>query len=52
LAAALFLECNGEILQPTEEDVVLKSFALAEWAVSEAHYTLWLRESYRKKKKG
>ena len=52
LAAALFLESNGESFQSTEEDVVLKTFALAAGAVSEADYAKWLRLSCRKRKKG
>ena len=52
LAAALFLESNGESFQSTEEDVVLKTLALAAGAVSEADYAKWLRLSCRKKNKG
>ena len=52
LAAALFLESNGESFQSTEENVVLKTLALAAGAVSEADYAEWLRLSCRKKKKG
>ncbi len=52
VAAALFLESNGESFQSTEEDVVLKTIALAAGAVSEADYAEWLCLSCRKKKKG
>jgi hypothetical protein len=52
LAAALFLEDNRKSSQFTEENVVLKSLALATGAVSEADYAKWLRLSCRKKKKG
>ncbi len=48
----MFLECNGESFQSTEENVVLKTLALATGAVSEADCAVWLRESCRKKKKG
>jgi hypothetical protein len=52
LAAALFLEDNRKSSQFTEENVVLKSLALAAGAVSEADYAEWLRLSCRKNKKG
>lgn len=50
LAAALFLESNGESFQATEEDVVIKTLALAAGAIGEAEYAVWLRESCQKKK--
>lgn len=49
LAAALFLECNGESFQAPEEEVVVKTLALAAGAISEAEYAEWLRASCRKK---
>jgi prophage maintenance system killer protein len=52
LAAALFLQWNGESFQSTEENVVLKIFAFGVGAVSEADYAERLRESCRKKTKG
>ena len=52
LAAALFLECNGQSFSSSEQDVVLKTLGLAAGEVSEADYADWLRLSCRKKKKG
>ena len=52
LAAALFLECNGQSFSSSEQDVVLKTLGLAAGEVSEADYAEWLRLSCRKKKKG
>ena len=52
LAAALFLECNGQSFSSIEQDVVLKTLGLAAGEVSEAEYAKWLRLSCRKKKKG
>ena len=50
--AALFLEHNRKSFQSTEENVVLKTLALATGAVSEADCAEWLRLSCPKKKKG
>jgi hypothetical protein len=50
--AALFLEYNRKGSQSTEENVVLKTLALATGVVSEADCAEWLRLSCRKRKKG
>ena len=52
LAAALFLDCNGQSFLSSEQDVVLKTLGLATGAVSEVDYAEWLRSSCQKKKKG
>ena len=52
LAAALFLECNGQSFSSSEQDVALKTLGLAAGEVSEADYAEWLRLSCHKKKKG
>jgi death-on-curing protein len=51
LAAALFLEINGERFKATEEEVVLRTLALAAGAEGEAEFAEWLRASCRKKRK-
>ena len=51
LAAALFLEINGERFEATEEEVVLRTLALAAGAEGEAEFAEWLRASCRKKRK-
>jgi len=48
----MFLECNGEGFQSTEENVVLEALSFATGAVSEADCAEWLRLSCRKKEKG
>lgn len=43
MAAALFLEINGESFEVAEVDVVLKTLALAAGECSEVGYAEWLR---------
>ena len=45
MAAALFLEYNGETFQASESEVVLQTLGLAAGAVSEKAYAKWLRAS-------
>ena len=45
MAAALFLEYNGENFQAPESEVVLHTLGLAAGAVSEQAYAKWLRAS-------
>ena len=48
LAAALFLEINGESFAAPEEEVVLETLRLAAGDSSEADYAEWLERSCRK----
>ncbi len=43
MAAALFLEVNGWSFQAAEEDVVVRTLALAAGAIGAAEYARWLR---------
>ena len=43
MAAALFLEANGWSFQAAEEDVVVRTLALAAGAIGAAEYARWLR---------
>ena len=43
MAAALFLEVNGWSFQVAEEDVVVRTLALAAGAIGAAEYARWLR---------
>ena len=43
MAAALFLEANGWSFWATEEDVVVRTLALAAGAIGAAEYARWLR---------
>ena len=43
MAAALFLEVNGWSFQASEEDVVVRTLALAAGAIGGAEYAHWLR---------
>lgn len=43
MAAALFLEVNGWSFQAVEEDVVVRTLALAAGAIGGAEYARWLR---------
>ena len=43
MAAALFLEVNGWSFQAAEEDVVVRTLALAAGAIGGAEYARWLR---------
>jgi len=45
LAAALFLEINGETFGAPEEEVVAQTLALAAGACTEAEYAAWLESS-------
>lgn len=45
MAAALFLEINGMIFQPPEEEAVLQTLALAAGEISADEYAAWLRRS-------
>lgn len=45
MAAALFLEYNGETFQAPESEVVLQTLGLAAGAVGEKAYAKWLRAS-------
>ena len=45
LAAALFLEINGERFAASEEEVVLRTLALAAGECSEEEYAKWLEDS-------
>lgn len=45
MAAALFLECNGWIFQPPEEEAVLQTLALAAGETDAAGYAAWLKRS-------
>lgn len=45
MAAALFLEYNGETFHAPESEVVLQTLGLAAGAVSEKAYAKWLRAS-------
>jgi death-on-curing protein len=49
MAAALFLEYNGETFQAPESDVVLQTLGLAAGAISEKAYAKWLRASCRRR---
>ena len=43
MVAAVFLEVNGFRLVASEEDVVLKTFALAAGEIGEREYAAWLK---------
>lgn len=43
--AALFLQCNGWQLAATEEEVVVRTLALAAGEIGEAEYAAWLEAS-------
>ncbi len=45
VTAALFLEINGERFNAPEEEVVLRTLALAAGELDEAGYAAWLRAS-------
>ncbi|NJK91427.1 MAG: type II toxin-antitoxin system death-on-curing family toxin [Blastochloris sp.] len=45
MAAALFLELNGEHFQADEIEVVERTLALAAGAIEEADYAAWLQRS-------
>ena len=45
LAAALFLEANGERFSASEEEVVVQTVALASGDCTEAEYAAWLKDS-------
>ena len=51
MAAALFLEYNGESFQAPEEEVVLQTLGLAAGAISEKAYAAWLRASCPKRRR-
>lgn len=51
MAAALFLEYNGEKFQAPEEEVVLQTLALAAGEIKEADYAAWLRASCPKRRR-
>jgi death-on-curing protein len=51
MAAALFLEYNGEEFQAPEEEVVLQTLALAAGEVKEADYAAWLRATGPKRRR-
>jgi death-on-curing protein len=45
MAAALFLEANGEVFSAPEEEVVALTVALAAGTTDEAGYAAWLRRA-------
>lgn len=45
MAAAAFLELNGQAFQATEVEVVVKTLGLAASEISEADYAQWLAKS-------
>ena len=45
VAAAVFLEANGEDFSASELEVVERTLALAAGAISEEEYAVWLRRS-------
>ena len=45
MAAAAFLELNGQTFQATEVEVVVKTLGLAASEISEADYAQWLAKS-------
>lgn len=45
MAAALFLEINGQTFAAPEEEVVAQTLALAAGKLTEAEYALWLKDS-------
>ena len=45
IAAALFLEINGQHFRATEEEVVLCTLALAAGTITEHGYAAWLEQS-------
>ena len=47
LAAAVFLEINGQSLEADEVDATLKTLKLAASELDESGYAAWLRESSR-----
>ena len=49
VAAALFLEFNGQKFQAPEEEVVLQTLALAAGEIKEAEYAAWLKVSCPKR---
>lgn len=51
MAAAMFLECNGEKFEAPEEDVVLQTLALAAGKIKERDYAAWLRASCPRRKR-
>lgn len=51
MAAALFLEYNGERFQAPETEVVLKTLALAAGEIKESDCAAWLRRSCRKRRR-
>lgn len=48
MAAALFLEVNGLSFQAAEEDVVVRTLALAAGAIGAAEYARWLRNATKR----
>lgn len=42
MAAALFLECNGWIFEPSEEEAVLQTVALAAGDIDASAFSQWL----------
>jgi death-on-curing protein len=45
MAAALFLESNGLVFQPSEEEAVLQTLALAAGDLGAKEYAAWLKDS-------
>jgi death on curing protein len=45
MAAALFLECNGYVFEPPEEEAVLQTLGLAAGEMDAEAYAAWLRRS-------
>jgi death on curing protein len=45
MAAALFLELNGQIFHPSEEEAVLQTLALAAGEIDADGYSTWLARS-------
>jgi death-on-curing protein len=50
MAAALFLEINGQRFTAPEEEVAVQTQALAAGTLQEAEYALWLKDSCKKRK--
>ncbi len=51
MAAALFLEYNGEKFQASEEEVVLQTLGLAAGEITERAYAAWLRAACPKRRR-
>ena len=51
MAAAAFLELNGQVFTATEVDAVIQTLALAAGELDEAGYAAWLKQNSRRAKR-